>query len=176
MIHGLTGRDLAIALLVCGLAGGAGFGSYRYLHQGAAAPEIRPDLAFRDLAGKEHKLSEWNGKLLLLNFWATWCAPCIHEIPMLVEAQRGSGARGLQVVGVAMDEVAAVTQMSARLQMNYPVMAGGVEVGAAMDSLGDELGALPFSVLIGADGQILDRRSGALTAGELRDWLARLPS
>jgi thiol-disulfide isomerase/thioredoxin len=173
----LTGRDLAIALAVCGLAAAAGFTSYRVMHAAKpAGDELRADLEFRDLKGQRHKLSEWNGKLLLVNFWATWCAPCLKEIPLLVETQQKNAARGLQVVGIAMDDVEPVRQMSKRLEINYPVMAGGAEISAAMDSLGDRLGALPFSVLIGPGGEILDRRSGALTAEELQDWLAKLPS
>ena len=169
-------RDLPIALAVCVIAGAAGFASFRLLHPARpATAELRPDLEFRDLNGQPHRLSEWNGKLVLLNFWATWCGPCLHEMPMLVDAQAQNGARGLQVVGVAMDEREPVAQMSARLQLNYPVMAGGAEIGTAMDQLGDELGALPFSVLIAADGRILGRRSGALSAEELKDWLANLP-
>lgn len=96
---------------------------------------------------------------------------------MLVEAQKAHGAHGLQIVGIAMDETEPVARMSERLQLNYPVMAGGEEIAKAMDALGDELGALPFSVLIAPDGRILDRRSGALSAGELREWLdKKLPS
>jgi thiol-disulfide isomerase/thioredoxin len=173
----LKARDLAIALAVCVVAGTGGWFSYRALHPAKpAVAQIRPDLEFRDLKGQAHKLSEWNGKLVLLNFWATWCGPCLHEMPMLVEAQQQYGARGLQVLGVAMDETEPVSQMSARLQLNYPVMAGGAEIGDAMDRLGNDLGALPFSVLIAADGRILDTRAGALSAEELKDWLANLPS
>lgn len=173
----MNGRDLLIGLAVCVVAGAAGFAGYRFLHpREPAALELRPDLEFRDLKGQSHKLSEWNGKLLLVNFWATWCAPCLKEIPMLVEAQLRNGARGLQVVGVAMDEVQPVTEMSQRLQINYPVMAGGPEVGQAMDALGEELGALPFSVLISPDGHILHRVSGALSSEELRAWLENLSS
>ena len=170
-------RDLAIALGVCVIAGAAGFISYRVLHREPAVQAVRPDLEFRDLAGAPHKLSEWNGKLLLVNFWATWCAPCLQEMPMLVEAQKAHGAHGLQIVGIAMDETEPVARMSERLQLNYPVMAGGEEIAKAMDALGDELGALPFSVLIAPDGRILDKRSGALSAGELKEWLEeKLPS
>jgi thiol-disulfide isomerase/thioredoxin len=114
----LKARDLALGVVVCAVAGLAGFGSYRWLHPQQVAVEIRPDLEFKDLQGKPHKLSEWNGKWVLLNFWATWCAPCLNEMPMLVRAQGENGARGLQVVGVAMDEREPVAKMSERLKLN----------------------------------------------------------
>jgi thiol-disulfide isomerase/thioredoxin len=157
----------------------AGFGAWRW-HQLASASrtaEMRPDLEFRDLDGKAHRLSEWSGKLLLLNFWATWCAPCLKEIPLLVEAQRQHGPRGLQIVGIAMDEVEPVRAFIARLHMNYPVMAGQAEIADAMDRLGDRLGAFPFSVLIAPDGRILERVSGDLSPEELKALLDKhLPS
>src|SRR6185436_17154596 len=107
----------------------------------------------------------------------TWCGPCIKEIPLLVEAQKESGARGLQVVGVAMDETAAVTEFQARMHMNYPTMIGASDVMNAMDQLGNTLGALPFSVLIAPDGHILARTAGALEPAELQTWVKdHLPS
>jgi len=174
----LNRRETLALVLVCVVSAGAGFGAWRW-HQATAATkaaERRPDLALQDLDGKPHRLSEWDGKLVLLNFWATWCAPCLKEIPLLVEAQRQHGARGLQIVGVAVDEVDPVRSFAQRLKINYPVMAGGPEVYDAMHDLGAELEALPFSVLIAPDGRIVDRTSGDLSAEELKEWLdAHLP-
>jgi thiol-disulfide isomerase/thioredoxin len=168
----LKGRDLAALLLVCGVAAATGMGAYWWWHNRTpAAAAVAPDLAFRDLDGQPHRLSEWRGKLLLLNFWATWCTPCLKEIPLLVETQREHGPRGLQIVGIAMDDAAPVRAFAQRLQMNYPTMVGQGEIAEAMDALGDELGAFPFSVLIAPDGRILDRRSGDLSREEIAAWL-----
>ena len=164
-------RAAATLLLVCALAAAAGFGAYRWWRAGSGADTARAELAFRDLEGQPHRLAEWRGKLLLLNFWATWCTPCLKEIPLLVETQSAHGARGLQIVGVAMDEVEPVRAFARRLAMNYPVMVGQAEIATAMDELGDQLGAFPFSVLIAPDGRILDRRSGDLSREEIAAWL-----
>ena len=172
-------RETIALILVCVVSAAVGFGTYRWWQVKAAAEAAatRPDLEFRDLDGRPHRLSEWNGKLLLLNFWATWCTPCLKEIPLLVEAQQQHGARGLQIVGIAMDEVEPVRRFVERLHMNYPVMTGQAEIAEAMDQLGDPLGAFPFSVLIAPDGRILDRASGDLSREELKAWLDRyLPS
>ncbi|MGH8441640.1 MAG: TlpA family protein disulfide reductase [Nevskiaceae bacterium] len=168
-------RGTLALILVCGVSAAAGFGGYAWWQHRAAveAAAVRPDLEFRDLDGQPHRLSEWNGKLLLLNFWATWCPPCLKEIPLLVEAQSRHGPRGLQVVGIAMDEVEPVRRFAERLRMNYPLMAGQAEIARAMDALGDPLGAFPFSVLIAPDGRILDRSSGDLSPEELKAWLDR---
>jgi len=174
----LRRRETLALILVCVVAAGVGFGTYRWwqAEDTAEASAIRPDLQFRDLDGKIHRVSEWNGKLLLLNFWATWCPPCLKEIPLLVEAQQQHGPRGLQIVGIAMDEVEPVRRFVERLRMNYPVMAGQAEIADAMDQLGDQLGAFPFSVLIAPDGRILARASGDLSREELEAWLdAHLP-
>ena len=167
-------RREALALFaVCVFSAAIGFGSYR-LWQGREAIEAaeqRPDLEFRDLDGRPHRLSAWDGKLVLLNFWATWCTPCLKEIPLLVEAQERHGPRGLQIVGIAMDEVAPVRRFAERLRMNYPIMAGGPEIARAMDLLGDRLGAFPFTVVIMPDGKIVDRISGDLSRDELQTVL-----
>ncbi|MGQ0586193.1 MAG: TlpA family protein disulfide reductase [Gammaproteobacteria bacterium] len=169
----MTRREILGLVLTCAVAAAAGFAGYRawQLHLAAEAASARPDLEFRDLDGQPHRLSEWNGKLLLLNFWATWCPPCVKEIPLLVEAQKQHGARGLQVVGIAMDEVEPVRIFAARMNMNYPVMVGQADIARAMDALGDQLGAFPFSVLISPDGRILGRSSGDLSREEITEWL-----
>ena len=173
---------LGVAAL-CLLSAIAGAGAYRWWltrttpdAAPAAQADIRPDLEVRDLNGQAHKLSEWNGKLLLVNFWATWCAPCLKEIPLLIEAQKQDGPRGLQIVGIALDETAPVQQLAEHVKINYPIMIGQMEITSAMDALGDQLGALPFSVLIGPDGRILDRTTGGLSQEELANWLSHLPS
>lgn len=174
----MTKRELLAVLLLCLFSAAAGFGAWWWWQEqrAAEAAQQRPDLEFRDLDGRPHKLSEWDGKLLLLNFWATWCTPCLKEIPLLVRAQRELGPRGLQVVGLALDQREAVEAFRARLGINYPLMLGEADIIAAMDALGDELGAFPFSVLIAPDGRIVARESGALTEPELRAWLeGRLP-
>jgi thiol-disulfide isomerase/thioredoxin len=171
----LNKRETLALILVCVVSAGIGYGGYRVWQARAAteAAELRPDLEFRDIAGKAHRLSEWDGKLLLLNFWATWCAPCLKEIPLLVEAQQRHGARGLQIVGIAMDEAEPVRRFAEHLRMNYPIMVGQAEISRAMDELGDQLGALPFSVLIAPDGRIVDRISGDLSREELQGLLDR---
>ena len=169
---------LAFALL-CTVSAAAGLGAWYWLQlqRAADAQAQRPDLEFRDLDGRAQKLSQWDGKLVLLNFWATWCAPCLKEIPHLVEMQREYGPRGLQVVGLAIDQRELVTRFAERLRINYPIMLGEAELFGVMDQLGDELGALPFSVLIAPDGRIVERRWGALTREEMVEMISqRLPS
>ena len=169
----MRARDALALVLVCAVAGAAGFGAWHWWQGRAdAAPAVaRADLTLNDLDGKPHRLDEWRGQLVLLNFWATWCTPCLKEIPLLVETQQQHGPRGLQIVGIAMDEVEPVRAFAQRLRMNYPLLIGQAEVARAMDELGDPLGAFPFSVLIAPDGRILDRRSGDLSREEITAWL-----
>jgi len=172
----MSRRALAAAIAAGVLAAAAGFGAWRWWHAGKDAETwqtVAITAQFQGLDGKPHTLSEWSGKLLLVNFWASWCVPCLNEIPMLVEAQKTHGARGLQVVGLAMDTPEQVQKMRERLNINYPLLLGQANVMDAMDALGDSLGAFPFSVLIGRDGRIIDRVAGALTPEELKNWLDR---
>ena len=144
------------------VAGAAGFGTYRWLQP----PPPAPDLDFTDLDGKGHKLSDYRGTLTLVNFWASWCAPCLHELPLLVQAQTRLAGR-LQILGPALDAPGPVRDMITRFGINYPVFVGDNEVTYALEQLGDAAGVLPFSVLIGADGRILDRAFGGLTQEKL---------
>ncbi|ALG67800.2 redoxin domain-containing protein [Beggiatoa leptomitoformis] len=122
----------------------------------------RPDFSLPDLQGKQRKNSEWDGKVVILNFWATWCPPCIQEIPMFMHLQRTYAEQGLQIVGIAIDEAEAVTEFNTSLKMNYPILLGE-EAGVNLSkSLGNNIGALPFTVFIDPQGNIITRHIGEL--------------
>ena len=116
-----------------------------------------PDFTRDDLRGNQFSLSSYRGKLVLLNFWATWCAPCLVEIPKFVAWQRTYGAAGLQVVGVSMDDTATpVKRAYEKYHLNYPVVMGDVHLG---EQFGGVLG-LPLSYLIDPKGRIVARYQG----------------
>lgn len=162
-----TVKKLLPFLLAGCLAGGAGFLAYRYLASPSDQVTPAPEVALSSLEGATVRLSAFRGQLVLVNFWATWCAPCLKEIPLLVDAQTRYGARGLQILGPAMDDPEQVRTMLPRLKIQYPILIGETEIPKAMDALGDTLGALPYSVLISPDGYVIKRKHGEFEAEEL---------
>lgn len=116
--------------------------------------------SFNDLDGQERHMSEWAGKILVVNFWATWCPPCRKEIPAFIALQDRHAADGVQFIGIALDRVDAVREYAREQGMNYPVLVGETAVADYMRALGNTIGALPFSVLIGRDGTILESHQG----------------
>lgn len=139
---------------------------------------LPPGLHLADLKGVNHPFTQWRGKLLLLNFWATWCAPCRAEIPLLIQMQQQYAARGLQIVGPAVDDPGLVAGALPRLGLDYPVLVGDPDtLVKIMDQLGNGPGGLPFSVLISPKGMILERRVGAFDKDNLDQLIrAHLPS
>jgi peroxiredoxin len=127
------------------------------------------NLALPDLDGKTQQLSQWRGKRVLLNFWATWCAPCRKEMPELAAAQVRHP--GVQVIGVALDQPQAVRQYLKRTAVDYPILIGIDADPEPTLRFGDTIGALPYSVLIGPDGRIERTKLGPFDAAELDDWL-----
>jgi cytochrome c biogenesis protein CcmG, thiol:disulfide interchange protein DsbE len=119
--------------------------------------EVAPELARAAIAGKPFALSSLRGHVVLLNFWATWCAPCREEMPVFSEWQRRYGPRGLRVVGVSMDDdVAEVRQVLAKRPVAYPVVMGDA---ALAEGFGGVLG-LPLSYLLDAEGKVVARYQG----------------
>ena len=125
-----------------------------------AAPTAVFDWSFADVGGKSQPLSQWKGRLLVLNFWATWCPPCLKEIPAFVDLQQRLGERGVQFVGIALDEVSAVEPFLKDHAINYPVLLGDQDVARFMTALGNQIGALPFTVVVGRDGKVLTMHQG----------------
>jgi thiol-disulfide isomerase/thioredoxin len=122
---------------------------------------------FMDLSGQPRQLVEWRGRALMCNFWATWCAPCREEIPLLGAAQQQFGDRGLQVVGIAIDNAANVGEFARSVNIEYPVLLADGAAIELMRGLGNAKGGLPFTVLLDRRGRLVDRRVGAYAPAEL---------
>lgn len=169
-------RPFLTILVLAVFAAVGGYFAYR-LTQGGAAPQLHgtaaPALRIADLDGRPRTLEEFRGRWVLLNFWASWCAPCMDELPHLVAAQAQYGPRGLQILGPALDEAEAVKPLVKRFGINYPVMADFVSADAAMRALGNEQAALPYSVLIDPAGTVADTVLGGLDGEALRRLLDR---
>jgi thiol-disulfide isomerase/thioredoxin len=114
--------------------------------------------------------AELRGKMLLLNFWATWCPPCVEELPMLDAFARERAAQGWQVVGLALDNVKAVQQFLKRVPISFPVGIAGLEALDLSRKLGNRGGQLPFTAIWGRDSQLLQVKLGTVTESDLRSW------
>lgn len=126
---------------------------------------------FADLDGKPRRLLEWQGRPLLCNFWATWCAPCREEVPLLVAAKQQGLRSGIEIVGIAIDTVDKVRQFATTYKINYPLLVGDATGIAVLRELGNKAGALPFTVALGSDGTLVWRHLGAVKEPELRKVL-----
>ena len=129
---------------------------------------------FGDLAGRQRRLDEWRGKVLVCNFWATWCAPCREEIPLLLAARQKYGSGGVEIVGIAIDNVAKVREFAASFMISYPVLlaeANGIDL---MRRLGNQGGGLPYTVIADRQGRVIERKLGALNGAELDKLLGSL--
>lgn len=165
-------RSTLILLVLALLAGAAGFTAYRLVDRDPPLlGKPAPDLSLTDMQGRVQSLLAWRGHWVLVNFWASWCAPCMDELPLLVDAQRRYGSRGLQILGPALDEADAVAPVIARFGIDYPVMADFAGADAAMQALGNSQGALPYSVLIDPQGRIRELVLGALSRETLETMI-----
>lgn len=138
------------------------------------APAIQraaPDFSRVDLGGKNIKLTSYRGKVVLLNFWATWCAPCLAEMPAFAKWQQEYGSEKLQVIGVSMDDSRVeVVAAASKLKLNYPVLMGDEHLGAAYGGI---LG-LPATFLIDRNGRIRARYQGAADLARIKEEVESL--
>jgi peroxiredoxin len=148
------------------------FGIQRARHTAGAAQNAAklqgkpaPDFQLVSLDGKNLKLSDYKGKAVLLNFWATWCEPCKIEMPWFVDLQNKYGPQGLQVLGIAMDDAPSkeIAEFAQKMNVNYPIMIGKEEVGTQYGGLQ----FLPSTFYIDRDGKIIDRVFGLVSRSEI---------
>lgn len=137
-----------------------------------AAPLL--GVALPDVRGQEQSLGQWKGKVIVVNFWATWCAPCREEMPEFVKAQQELGGRGLQFVGIAIDQPDKVQEFATEIGLNYPALIGGYGAIELSKTLGNRLGALPFTVIVDRSGRVAHTQLGPLRDTALRSIVGQL--
>jgi thiol-disulfide isomerase/thioredoxin len=137
----------------------------------AAAIQSAP---FADPDGTPRMLGQFAGKVVVVNFWATWCTPCREEMPGFVKLQSRWQGRGVQFVGIAQDDPAKVVAFARELGVNYPLWMGGAEVMDLSRRLGNRLGVLPHTVLLDAEGRVIESRIGIFDEATLESRLAAI--
>jgi thiol-disulfide isomerase/thioredoxin len=168
----------AVALIIIFIAGVAGYlvtSGDRVIPEPAMTtlPEAVPmpaardsslpvEFSLHDIDGELRSLSEWNGKARLINFWATWCAPCRREIPLLKSTQATHASGNLQVIGIAVDFPEEVKAYAEEAQFNYPILVGQEDAMAAAEQSGVEFIGLPFTMIVAPGGELLNTHIGEI--------------
>lgn len=132
----------------------AGIAVERWMNADDLPREAIVEPPLRDLDGNLHRLAEWRGQVVVLNFWATWCPPCREEMPAFVRIQKEMEHRGLRFVGVAIDDPKEVRAFLKENPVNYSILIGDEKAPDWADQLGNKLSALPFSVVLDREGHI----------------------
>lgn len=125
-----------------------------------------PDFTLLDVNGQQRNVSEWKGKVLVLNFWATWCPPCLEEIPHFIKLQEQYGHQGLQFVGIALESADEVVGFASEQGINYPLLVGEQEVIKLAGKFGNHNGGLPYTVIMDREGNISFIKQGPLSTVE----------
>jgi thiol-disulfide isomerase/thioredoxin len=141
---------------------------------GGLVGNIRPDFKLESNRGRSVTPADYAGKTLLINFWATWCSPCREEMPMLMDLQREHGPRGLQIVGIALDDAQTASNFVETFGITYPILLGLEDVFTTSMAYGNEEGVLPYSVLVDKTGIVRWQYAGIIKHEQITSLLSDL--
>jgi thiol-disulfide isomerase/thioredoxin len=127
-----------------------------------------------DLQGENQEISQWLGKVIVVNFWATWCTPCREEIPEFIEAQKKYGEQGLIFIGIAIDQTDKVKMFSQEFGINYPVLVGSFNTWSLLEAAGNRHSALPYTVVINRSGELVENYLGRVDLRKLEKMVVPL--
>ncbi|MFM2112896.1 MAG: hypothetical protein RLZZ271_1556 [Pseudomonadota bacterium] len=157
-------------------AGGAGLAWQRFQPRESAKQE--PDrwaalwqLPLQTREGQTLRMGQLKGQKILINFWATWCPPCVEEMPLLDRFYRENTSKGWQVVGIATDQAAAVARFIEQKDIRFPNSVSGAQGVELSRMLGNQAGGLPYTVVIGSAGQLIAQKAGRVQPADLQAWL-----
>jgi thiol-disulfide isomerase/thioredoxin len=142
---------------------------------GVPAADTVYGYSFSDPDGKLQALSQWKGKLLVLNFWATWCGPCVAEMPDLEKAQQAFAGQNVVIVALGTESPTRVREFRDQHRLHLNLLAGGYDALTLARGLGNTQGVLPYTVLVSTDGKVLQTQTGPLLPGQLRGWITAAP-
>ena len=168
-----SSRRLLLGAAVMAMVAGAGF-NWTRLRPRALSPEAAQALwtaEFDQPHGELLRLSEFQGKPLVLNFWATWCTPCVEEMPLLEAFFQENLSKSWQVVGLAIDQPSAVKRFLKQNPVNYPIGFAGLGGTELVKTLGNPEGGLPFTLVLNAQGGLVVQKLGKLSGQEMRQWV-----
>ena len=170
------GGQLVLAAAIAVAAATAGYAVNAWWRAGAEAEASVALMTapLTDLSGQPRTIGAWRGKVVVVNFWATWCAPCRDEIPVFIKLQERHGARGLQFIGIAIDQGEKVHAFAREFGINYPILLGGMEVMELSRRAGNRFGALPFTVMIDRSGRLVGAHLGIVKEAKLEALLQPL--
>jgi len=159
---------IVVVVAVIGLSGGYFFNQYlgkidTDLSESSSQSTHRPDFALKDINGKLRHAKEWDGKVLLINFWASWCPPCVREIPDFVRLHESYKDKGFDIIGIALDEEQSVIDFIDPIGVDYPILIATDSGIALSQAYGNRLGVLPFSVIVDRKGNIVSSHRSELS-------------
>jgi thiol-disulfide isomerase/thioredoxin len=171
----MSRRTLLILVALIMLAAGIAIGMWRIKPQTNVAPaQWVFDLSFPDAEGKQIDMSAIRGKLTMINFWATWCPPCVEEMPELSRFHKEMSPTGVHVVGLAVDAPSNVREFLSSRQFSYPLLITGASGTELAKRLGNSLDALPYTVLIDDKGTVLKQKVGRIREEEMKSWISQV--
>ena len=176
-----TSAKIVVAVIAAGLLSLAGLAMW--IGQSGAPPAKLSELdvsagtiytsSFADTGGKQQSLGQWQHKLLIINFWATWCGPCKEEMPIFAKLQKKYGANGLQIIGIAADLPSNVVNFDKKLNVGYPLLPDEARAIEFSKRLGNRLGLLPHTVIVQPGGEVLKSQLGVINEVEFEAFIVQ---